>query len=81
MLARQEAAHHAFGVRWIETALDRGELDPASLRAVTGDYGPLTADVLDACTQVLEAFDVPPEQYFARFEAALPPWFRHAAPG
>jgi hypothetical protein len=49
-------------------------------RTAAGDYGPLAVDVLNACTEVLEGFDVPAEQYTARFERALPRWFRDAAP-
>jgi hypothetical protein len=79
MLARQEAAHHAFGVRWIEAALECGELDPINVHSAAGDYHPLAADVLAACTEVIEGFDVPPEQYAARFEDALPSWFRNAS--
>ncbi len=78
MLARQEAAHQRFGVRWVEAAVAGGALRELELARAVRNYGPLTRDLLAACTGVLEGFDVAPARYLARFERVLPAWFLRA---
>lgn len=78
MLSRQEVAHQGFGVRGVEAAVACGALDELELRRTVRDYGPLTRDLLAACTGVLESFDVPPARYAERFERVLPAWFLRA---
>ena len=79
LLARQEAAHRAFGTRCVARAIECGELTPARLRGATRDYDALVGELLMACAEVLDGLGVPYERYAERFEAALPRWFRVAA--
>jgi hypothetical protein len=75
VLARQEAAHHAFGVRQVERAVASGELAGPQLRAAAGTYRALASGLLAACAEILDGLDESPEPYAARFAALLPTWF------
>jgi hypothetical protein len=75
VLARQEAAHHAFGVRRVREALECGELPLPGLRTATADYRALAGGLLAACAEVLDGLGESPGPYTARFETLLPPWF------
>jgi hypothetical protein len=74
----QEAAHHAFGLRYLERACARGELSAARLAAAAGEYGMLARGVLQACVEIIDGCGVPAERYAGAFTAALPGWFRAA---
>jgi hypothetical protein len=75
-LALQEAAHHAFGVRYVERARARGELSAAGRAAAAGEYGALAQGVLRACDDVIDGLGAPAGHYPDAFRAALPAWFR-----
>jgi hypothetical protein len=79
VLARQEAAHHAFGVGRVRQALDSGELPAARLRTAAGDYRTLAGGLLGACAEMLDGLGESPAPYAARFEALMPTWFNEAA--
>lgn len=79
VLSRQEAAHHAFGVRQVRQAVEAGELSPPRARAAAADYRPLATGLLHACSEMLDGLGVSPSPYAARFEALLPAWFVDAA--
>ena len=75
VLARQEAAHHAFGVERVRRAVASGELLAPRLRAAAGTYRALAAGLLAACAEMLDWLGESPAPYAARFEALLPIWF------
>ncbi len=75
VLARQEAAHHAFGLRLVERAAVRGELAAPQVRAAVAHYRPLAVGLLAACAELLDGLGDSPAPYAARFEALLPAWF------
>ncbi len=76
--ARQEAAHHAFGLQRVRRALASGELSALRLGAAAGAYRPLAMGLLGACAELLDGLGDSPAPYAARFEALLPTWFRDA---
>jgi hypothetical protein len=78
VLARQEAAHHAFGLRLVERAAARGELAAPRAQAAVAHYRPLAGGLLAACAELLDGLGDSPAPYAARFEALLPTWFRDA---
>jgi hypothetical protein len=75
-LALQEAAHHAFGVRYVERALARGELSVSRRAAAAGEYGALAQGVLRASGDVIDGLGAPAGRYPDAFRDALPAWFR-----
>ncbi|HLB15422.1 MAG TPA: hypothetical protein VJM14_10850, partial [Burkholderiales bacterium] len=79
VLARQEAAHHAFGLRLVERAAARGALSAPRLGAAAGAYRPLAMGLLAGCAELLDGLGDSPAPYAARFEALLPTWFLEAA--
>jgi hypothetical protein len=79
VLARQEAAHHRFGVQLVQGAAACGELSGPRLRAAVGAYRPLAVGLLAACAELLEGLGASPAPYAARFEALVPEWFLEAA--
>jgi hypothetical protein len=76
VLARQEGAHHAFGLRLVARAAARRELAAPQVRAAVADYRPLAGGLLAACAELLDGLGDSPAPYAARFEAQLPTWFR-----
>jgi len=78
VLARQEAAHHAFGVQFVQRAADCGELSAPLAQAAAGDYRSLATGLLAACSEMLDGLGETPAPYAASFEALLPTWFRDA---
>jgi len=79
MLSRQEAAHHAFGVQFVQRAAAGGELSALRLRAAAVDYRALVGGLLAACAEMLDGVGGTPAPYAARFAALLPEWFLEAA--
>ena len=75
VLARQEAAHHAFGVRRVQRALASGELSAPRLGAAARAYRPLAMGLLAGCAEMLDGLGETPAPYAASFEALLPTWF------
>ena len=75
VLARQEAAHHAFGVQRVQRALASGVLPALRLGAAAGAYRPRAMGLLAACAELLDGLGDSPAPYAARFEALLPVWF------
>jgi hypothetical protein len=73
VLARQEATHHAFGVRRVRRAVANGELSPPRLRAALGAYRALAGGLLAACTELLDGLGESPLPYAARFAALMSP--------
>ncbi len=78
VLARQEAAHHAFGLQRVERARASGELAGPRARAAAADYRGLATGLLAACAELLDGLGETAAPYAARFEALLPAWFRDA---
>jgi hypothetical protein len=74
-VALQEAAHHAFGVRYVERARERGAVSAARLAAATREYDALARGLLRSCIEITDRFGVPAERYRSAFAAALPGWF------
>jgi hypothetical protein len=79
VLARQEAAHHAFGVRRVREAVASAELSAPRRRAAADDYRALAGGLLAAGAETLAALGDSPAPYTARFEALLPTWISGAA--
>lgn len=68
VLARQEVAHHAFGVRRVRRAVANGELSQARLRAALGAYRALAGGLLGACAELLDGLGESAVPYAERFE-------------
>jgi hypothetical protein len=77
-VALQEAAHHAFGLRYVDRALARGEVSAARLADAAADYGPLAFGVLRSCAEVMDGCGAPAGRYRHAFVTSLPAWFRAA---
>lgn len=73
-LAREEAAHQAFGARFVESALARGAIAPERVRAATAEYRHLGEAVLDGCAALLADLRVARPALDAAFRQSLPAW-------
>ncbi|MDF0675587.1 MAG: hypothetical protein P0120_14790 [Nitrospira sp.] len=74
LLLKQEEAHHGFGRRQIERAIERGETDPESLRRWAQHYLALTdAMVLTLC-DLFESIDEDARAWARDVRTFLPDW-------
>lgn len=76
MLIHQEEAHHAFGLRTLQRAIDRQETTVDSLRAQAQDYLALTVRMMISVTDLFQSLDEDPDEYIAAFHRHLPSWLR-----
>jgi hypothetical protein len=74
VLARHEAAHHAFGVEGVQRARASGEFAGPRAGAAAADYRALATGLLAACAELLDGLGETPAPYAVRFETLLPTW-------
>ena len=74
ILLKQEEAHHGFGRRRIEQAIERGETDPASLRQRAQRYLALTDDMVLTLCDLFESIDEDATAWAHDVRAFLPDW-------
>ncbi len=74
MLLHQEEAHHAFGVRILERAIDRQEISIEQLRNQAQEYLELAETMISSVADLFDAIDEDPREYLAEFHRHLPSW-------
>jgi hypothetical protein len=74
MLLLQEEAHHAFGVRILQRAMDRQEISMEQLRNQAQEYLELAETMISSVTDLFNAIDEEPKEYLAEFHRHLPSW-------
>ncbi|UCE63322.1 MAG: hypothetical protein JSU59_10700 [Nitrospirota bacterium] len=74
MLLHQEEAHHAFGVRNLQRAIDRQEISTEQLCNQAQEYLLLAESMISSVTDLFDAIDENPKDYLAEFHRHLPSW-------
>ena len=74
MLIHQEEAHHAFGNRVLQRAMDRQETTVEYLCDQAQEYLALAETMMTSVTDLFESIDEDPDEYITAFHEHLPPW-------
>ena len=74
ILIHQEEAHHAFGNRALQRAMDREETTVENLRDQAQEYLALAETMMTSVTDLFEAIDEDPNEYITAFHEHLPNW-------
>ena len=80
MLLHQEEAHHAFGVRNLQRAIDRQEISTEQLCHQAQEYLLLAESMISSVTDLFDAIDEDPKEYLADFHRHLPSWLNPNSP-
>ena len=74
ILIHQEEAHHAFGLRILQRAIDREETSVEHLRDRSQEYVELAVGMMKSVTDLFHSLDEDPNEYVADFHRHLPAW-------
>lgn len=74
ILLHQEHAHHGFGLRQLERAIDHGETDRAALRQQAQRYLDLTDSMVCALCDLFDSIDEDAGAWAADVRTFLPQW-------
>jgi len=74
MLLHQEEAHHAFGVRILQRAMDRQDISIEQLRHQAREYIELADTLVLSVADLFDALGEDPQEYLADFHRQLPKW-------
>lgn len=74
MLIHQEEAHHTFGIRTLQRALDRHETTVELLRDCAKEYAILAETMMLSVNDLFDAIDEDPHEYIMDFHQHLPSW-------
>lgn len=81
ILLCQEEAHHAFGERMIDRAIDRGQADRADLRRRAQDYLALTQAMVLALADLFDSIEEDPAAWVSDVKKYLPAWLTEEGQG
>ncbi len=76
MLIHQEEAHHQFGLRVLNTMLERDEESYETLRDRTQKYLPLAKRLLFSAQDAFYSINEDPQDYWDEFQQHLPAWLQ-----
>ena len=76
ILIHQEEAHHAFGLRALQRAVDQGETNVEDLRGRAQGYVELAERSMTSATELFHAINEDPNEYIKDFHKHLPIWLR-----
>lgn len=74
VLLYQEQAHHAFGERMIDRAIERGQADRAELRRKAQDYLALTQTMVLTMAELFDTIEEDPVAWASDVKKYLPEW-------
>jgi hypothetical protein len=74
ILIHQEQAHHAFGLRILQRAIDRDETNIEQLRDRAQEYVGLADGMMTSVTDLFASIDEDPKEYIEDFHRHLPTW-------
>ena len=74
LLIQQEAAHHGFGERVLDQAIENGRIAPTTLRESAQPYLALSQSFMLGFQSQLEDLDEKPQDYIQAHHARLPHW-------
>ncbi len=74
MFLQQEEAHHGFGTRTLERAIERGEVSERYLQERAYDYVLLARSMITTGQELLHEMTEDPEWYLTEFYHTLPGW-------
>lgn len=81
VLLYQEEAHHAFGERMIDRAIDRGQADRADLQRKAQDYLALTHTMVLTLAELFDMIGEDPAAWASDVKKYLPEWLTGNGPG
>ncbi|MCP9472956.1 MAG: hypothetical protein NNA30_09520 [Nitrospira sp.] len=81
VLLYQEEAHHAFGERMIDRAIDRGQADRVELRRKAQDYLALTQAMVLALAELFDTIEEDPAAWVSDVKKYLPAWLAGESQG
>ncbi len=74
VLLHQEEAHHAFGLRILQRAIDRKDMSVEQLRHQAQEYIALAETMLFSVVDLFDTLNEDPKEYLAEFHQHLPIW-------
>jgi hypothetical protein len=80
ILLQQEEAHHGFGCRQLQRAIERGETDAVSLRQRAQQYLALTDSMVLALADLFDSIDEDATAWAADIRRFLPNWLIEIEP-